>query len=302
MTKQFFLLMGLVFLVSACRDTGTAVPTPTLLPIPILETVIESTAVSLPTDISVTETAVPIVTAVTEQEVTATDTSVAADTPIIMPLLTVPPVQPALVNEPVIVALTDGARAIYTFEGTRFEPRLFFVEASENLDTAVTVYAASASNDTDLTSLTAEATADNAGPGIPEMVVFTPDRDGEFSLMVTGKGEGTAVVHSVDSRTTTSASALAAGEVGKSASFNNDAQATYIFVAPVGQVDLTLRAVSLDGEQITEANFGGPGSAEALFVLPPQSAGFNFEVTETNGAPAEYHLFVGSGVPLKSEE
>jgi hypothetical protein len=58
----------------------------------------------------------------------------------------------------------------------------------------------------------------------------------------------------------------------------------------------------VDGEQIAEANFGGPGSAEALFVLPPQAAGFNFEISEVNGEMAEYYLFIGSGVTPEADD
>ncbi|MEJ2750983.1 MAG: hypothetical protein P8183_24205, partial [Anaerolineae bacterium] len=88
----------------------------------------------------------------------------------------------------------------------------------------------------------------------------------------------------------------------QSASFAKDSPATYIFVVPTGQADLALRAVSENGEQIAEANFGGPGSAEALFVLPPQSAGFHFEISEVNGETAEYYLFIGSGVKAEADE
>jgi hypothetical protein len=95
---------------------------------------------------------------------------------------------------------------------------------------------------------------------------------------------------------------LAAGEISQGTSYTNQIVAEYIFVVPVGQSDLALRAITLNGEKITEANYGGPGSAEALFVLPPQSAGFKFEIFEANSQPAEYYLIIGSGISPEQEE
>lgn len=307
MSKQLVLLMGLVFLVSACGDVGTAVSTPTLLPIPTQEAVTAATAVASPSVIAPAVT-LEQATAVAEPVVIALDTPTAAPTETALPIPTEAPAeipirQPELVVEPVPVVLVDGGQSIFTFDGARFEPWLFFVEASEGLDTAVAIYAAPVDDDTDLTALTAKAAADFTGPGLPELVVFTPDSDGEFSLVVTGKGEGTVFVQSVDSRMVEgTGSSLAAGEVRQGTSYDNQGVASYIFVVPISQADLALRATSLEGEQITEANFGGPGSAEALFVLPPQSAGFNFEIFEANGEPTEYYLIVGRSVLPGIEE
>lgn len=303
MFKQFVLLMSLILLVSGCGDADTAVPTPTLFPTPVQEEVVEVTAVPSPSTIPPTTepaTAVPEPEATTTAAPTIEATVTALPTPTVSPSAT-PTTQPALAVEPVMVTLADGERAVFTFDGERFEPWLFFVEASEELDTAIAVYAASITDDADLTTLTAEATADFTGPGLPELVVFTPDSDGEFSLVVTGVGEGTAVIQSVDSRMAEGTSSLAAGEVSRGTSYSNITSASYIFVVPVGQADLALRAITLDGDQIAEADFGGPGSAEALFVLPPQSAGFNFEIFDVNGEPAEYYLFVGSGVSPETD-
>jgi hypothetical protein len=308
MFKQFVLLMGLVFLVSACQDAGTAVPTPTLLPTPEQDVVVVVSPSSIPPTVTLepaTATAVPESEAAATEMPTTEPTETALPTPTESPTETptaVPTTQPELAAEPITITLTGGEPAVFTFDGERFEPWLFFVEASEDLDTAVAVYAASITDDADLTTLTAEATANFTGPGLPELVVFTPDSDGEFSLVVTGVGEGTAVVYATDSRTATTTSTLAAGEIAQSSTFAKDSPATYIFVIPVGQADLALRAVYTDGAQIAEANFGGSGSAEALFVLPPLNAGFNFEISEANGAPAEYYLFIGSGLSPESEE
>jgi hypothetical protein len=306
MFKQFVLFMSLVLLVTACGGAATAVPTATLLPQPVQEEVVAATAVVSPSAIPPTvtlepETAVP--TATTEATATTMPTTEATATavPTAAPTETATP-QSVLAAEPITVTLTGDELVIFTFDGTRFAPWLFFVEASEELDTAVAVYPGSVNEETDLTTLTAETAADFTDSGLPELVVFTPDSDGEFSLVVTGVGEGTAVVHAIDSRTATETSTLAAGAVDQSSTFAKDAPATYIFVVPAGQADLALRAVSEDGEQIAEANFGGPGSAEALFVLPPQSAGFYFEISEANGETAEYYLFVGSGVSPDTDE
>ncbi len=301
MFKQFVLFMSLILLVTACGGAATAVPTATLLPQPSQEAVVVVSPSSIPPTVTLElETAVP--TATTEATATTMPTAEATATvvPTAAPTATAAP-QPVLAAEPITVTLTAGEPANFTFDGTRFASWLFFVEASKGLDTAVAVYPGSVNEETDLTTLTAEAAADFTDSGLPELVVFTPDSDGEFSLVVTGVGEGTAVIHAIDSRTATSTATLTAGEVKQSASFAKDTPATYIFVVPVGQVDLALRAVSADGEQIAEANFGGPGSAEALFVLPPQSAGFNFEISEVNGAQAEYYLFIGSGVSPEAD-
>lgn len=306
MFKKFVLLMSLFFLVSGCGDAGTAVPTATLLPQPTQEALV----VISPSAIPPTVTLAPA-TAVPEPEAAATEIPTAEPTATAVPAPTesptespteVPATQPELAADLITMTLAEGERGVFTFAGTRFEPWLFFVEASEDLDTAVAIYPGAIDEDTDLTTLTTEATADFAGSGIPELVVFTPDSDGEFSLVVTAVGEGTAVIHVIDSRTATSTTTLAAGIVNQSSSFTKESPATYIFVVPVGQADLALRAVTLDGEQIAEANFGGPRSAEALFVLPPQAAGFNFEISEASGAAAEYHLFIGSGVTPEVNE
>ncbi|MCB9422769.1 MAG: hypothetical protein H6667_23420 [Ardenticatenaceae bacterium] len=306
MFKKFVLLMSLVFLVSGCGDAGTAVPTATLLPQPTQEAlVVISPSAIPPTDTLAPTTAVPEPEAAGTEIPTAEPTATAVPAPTESPTETpteTPETEPELAADLITMTLTEGGRGVFTFSGTRFEPWLFFVEASEDLDTAVAVYPGAVDENTDLITLTAEAAADFAGPGIPELVVFTPDSDGEFSLVVTAVGEGTAVVQSVDSRVAEGTSSLAAGEVSRGTSYSNVISASYIFVVPVGQADLALRAVTLDGEQIAEANFGGPGSAEALFVLPPQTAGFNFEISEANGAAAEYHLFIGSGVTPEANE
>jgi len=306
MFKKLVLLLGLTFLASACGGVGAAVPTPTLLPIPTREEAAAVTAVASPSPIPPAVT-LELATAVPELAVTAAAAPTAEPTETTLPTPTeapaeIPTTQPELVVEPVTVTLVDGGQSIFTFDGARFKPWLFFVEASEGLDTAVAIYAVPVNDDTDLTTLTAKATADFTGAGLPELVVFTPDSDGEFSLVVTGTGEGTAVIQSVDSRIATTLNTLAAEEIYQGASYSNLAAPSYIFVIPVDEADLALRAVALDGKQIAEADFGGSRSAEALFVLPPLAAGFNFEILEVNGVAAEYHLFIGSGIAPEPEE
>ena len=172
MFKQFVLFMSLILLVTACGGAATAVPTATLLPQPTQDVVAVVSPSSIPPTVTL-EPATAVPTATTEATATTMPTAEATATavPTAAPTETATP-QPVLAAEPITVTLTEGEPAIFTFDGKRFEPWLVFVEASEDLDTAVAVYPASVNNDTDLTTLTAEATANFTGAGLPELVVF----------------------------------------------------------------------------------------------------------------------------------
>ena len=299
-------LLGFVLLLAACG--GEATPTPTLLPQPttaVSQT--GATAPPAPTAVAEVEsTTTPAATntaAVVETTVAPTPTMVAATTA----TATTAPETPTATTEPTpatgtllgpgqlaTVSPAPGEWAAVPFAGTRFVPRVFFIEAGDEVDTAVSIYGAIVTPGTDLDALTPLAEVDNSGPGIPEIVVYTPEASGEFSLVVTADGEGEARIYAVDTDTRDQVpSALAAGETKQETYTSEESGSVFVIALPADQADLMVRATTPDGETIAEADFGGAGSVEALFVLPPRSAEFRYEISEVNGEPAQYHLFVG---------
>ena len=190
------------------------------------------------------------------------------------------------------VTLADGEFAAFPFSGAALETLLFFAEPDDDLNVDLAVYEAGVTAESDLSTLTPLVETGTGTAGVPEVLVFVPDDDGDFSLVVPATGEGEVTVHFFDVETQGTANTLAAGEVSTGQFYSNISRPVLIFADPVETADIVIRATTAEGEVLAESNFGGPGAAEVLFMLPPQPAGFNFEISEATGAAAGYEVMV----------
>ena len=254
-------------------STPAAVPgdeTPAATQAPVTPTEAEATAEATP-DVEATLTATTTVTA-TAAAITGTERFA--------------PGQQATVT------LADGDFAAFPFSGAALETLLFFAEPEDDLDVDLAVYEAGVTAESDLSTLTPLVEANSGAADVPEALVFVPDEEGDFSLVLAATGSGGATVHFFDVQTQGTANTLPAGEVNTGQFYSNISRPVLIFVDPVAEADIVIRAATAEGEVLAESNYGGPGAAEVLFMLPPQSAGFAFQISEATGAAASYEMAV----------
>lgn len=191
-----------------------------------------------------------------------------------------------------MVTLADGEFDAFPFSGAALETLLFFAEPGDDLNVDMAVYEGEVTADSDLNTLTPLVRANSGAAGVPEVLVFVPDDEGDFSLVLSATGSGEATVHFFDVQSQGTANTLAAGELFTGQFYSNISRPVLIFVDPVEEADIVLQAVTAEGEVLAESNYGGPGAAEVLFMLPPQPSDFAFQISEATGAAASYHLAV----------
>jgi hypothetical protein len=195
--------------------------------------------------------------------------------------------------------ITAGEFQVYRFQGTEFQPALVFVEGDDGLDIAVGAYPGVVAAGTDLNQLIPQVEANFSGAGRPEIMVVTPEEDGEFSIVVRGDS-GTAGVYTLYMYDGTTPAAntqlfndsLAAGETKSYSAESNGGRPVIVYVDQSGQSDLSILIINESGAVVGEANFGSAGSAETVFVLPLETAGFTIQISETTGAVASYDLVI----------
>ncbi len=73
---------------------------------------------------------------------------------------------------------------------------------------------------------------------------------------------------------------LAAGETAQFQVESRGGRPVLIFVDPVDQSDISVTMTTADGQTVADANYSGPGSAEAAFVLPLETTRYTVTVRE----------------------
>ena len=298
--KRLLWFIAVFLFLAGCSETPAVVPTPTptLLPEPTL--VAEATPVTVePTFTPVVEpTAVPTEepTPTLIPEDTPTPTAVPpTNTPTPLPTATataVPQADPITPGESHSGTLGEGAVQTYPFRGTQFQPVLFFGEAGSGLNLALAVYGPDEAGVIDIETADPLTEVNFSDAGRPEIMVFSPNATADYLLLVRAEaGSGDYTLHTFDTQAGQRAS-LAAGGEGRHTAVSNGARPVLIFAAPVGSADLTITVTGQDGALIVEGNFGGPGSAESLFLLPLRTTTYNIAITAAGGAATEYDILI----------
>ncbi|MCI0394587.1 MAG: hypothetical protein L0322_06575 [Chloroflexi bacterium] len=283
----------------ACEQTPTPVPaTPSSLPAtseaaasPTTTTLASPTAGVTP---EATATAVPASPTAAPTTPAPTRTLPPTPTQFATPIPTVGPIAPGQEDS---AALEVGGFKSYVFGGVRFRPALIFVEGDSALDVAISVYEGALPANTDLSTQTPLAEADTNITGGPEIMVFTPETDGDYTLVVSGRAStaGAYTLYFYNGTTAApnaqvSADSLAAGEVKSYTVQSNGGRPVIVFVDQTDQSDLAIQVTDASGAVVNTADFGGQSSAEALFMLPLQTTVYTVRISETTGAVASYDL------------
>lgn len=313
----WFGLFALIGLSLACSFSGGPTPTPIPTPIPTQPALAEEatavlpTAIALPTNTAVAtvaSTAAPVTesaTADSQPAQTATPPPTAASGAAVSPT-------PAMVGTAVRLfgpgqqdafTLEPGAYKTYTIQGVKFQPLFVFAETDGEADLTLKVAAGTDTAVSNPAAAAPLAEADFSPAGRPEVLVFSPDDDGFFTLIVGNKGSGageTAVYlfnAPADTPLATHyrSETLSAGQSKNYPVQSNGGRPIVAFAEPLDQSDLVLKFIEA-GSVANEANYSGPGSAEAAFVLPLRTTDYTIEISTVNGGSAVFTLIV---VPLE---
>lgn len=273
-------------------DVVTEMPPATNTPLPSPTAVLAATEqppTSLPqatATVAATETATEAVTEAPTEAATAVSTPVVGET--------------FTPGQQDTATLAAGAFKVYPYQGTAFQPVLIFVEAADAVDVAVTAYEGSITAGAELSALSAMAEADAGTAGGPEILVFTPNEDGLYSLVVSNSAEedGQYTVYLFDATAQAATVALsqtatlAAGESQSYTAQSHGGRPVLVFADQTGQSDLMVEMLNENGQMVAEANFGGGGSAEAVYALPLQTTTYTIRVSEVAGGAAGYSILV----------
>ncbi len=315
MTKQkrylWFVELVLLAAMVACRLSGTPTATPVPTPIPTVVggeqdgvtavapipptpiatfTPVEATAVSdAPTDIPATMTAPATSTTAATAVAQATEEATAVPVGSVF--------GPGQQDQ---VTLEPGGFKTYSVQGTQFQPLLFFAETADEGDLLLATVAGENPTITSLSGLVSQAEADFSPAARPEVLLYSPDADGVYTLVVGNQGPAVAetAVYLFDTATDTPLATHYRGETlaaGASKSYpvqSRGARPVVAFADPQDQSDLVLRFKDAAGSVLTEANFSGSGSAETAFVLPMRVTDYTIEVSTANGGAATFTLVV----------
>ena len=307
----FYVIFPLLLTTLACRLTGEATATPTPIPLLLLPDETPATAVPLPPTavLNLPATATPqpetAVASPTTPPTAALPDPATPATPVPPTDIPAPPTlaqtgeffSPGQQDRP---ALEPGGFAQYSVLGAQFQPILFFAETSSEADLILAVVAGTDQISGGLAALQPVAQADFSPAARPEILVYAPDADGPYSLIVGNQGpaRGETAVYLFDTATDAPQAThyrgetLGAGENKQYAIRSNGGRPVIVFVDPLDQSDLVLRIKDAAGGTLTEANFSGSGSAESAFVLPLRTTDYLIEVGEVNGRLASFTLVV----------
>lgn len=244
---------------------------------PTLATPIVATAEAPATAVSAPVAQEPTAAAVVEE--TTTDNAVETELPTSLG-----------VGESAVLMLAANTLGVFTFEGTQFEPLLFFAEATADLDISLQIYGETVES-------APLREANFSGNGRPETMVFSPQTTGTFHVAVQAvAGAGESQVHvfaaGVADVAFSQADSLVAGQQKMYEVVSNNGRPVLAYVDPAEQVDLQISIAAADGSLVADANFGGKGSAEASFVLPLETTAYTITISEVNGAGAAYDIVI----------
>jgi hypothetical protein len=212
--------------------------------------------------------------------------------PVLAPLGTIAP------GQQTNGSLAGGDTQFYSFEGIKFEPVIAFVEGDDDLDIALSAYQGTVGAGTDLGQLQPVSQGDFGGPGQPEILVITPEEDVPITVAVQGNGTtGNFTLYMYDGTTPAANTRLVndsvePGQTRNYKALSNGGRPVIIFIDPIDQSDVVLQVQYESGELITEANFGGPGSAETAFVLPRADTAYTIFVSTVSDETAVYNLVI----------
>lgn len=195
--------------------------------------------------------------------------------------------------------LAAGAAQAFLVDGRRFQPLIFFVEPTNELDVALAAYVGDQTAQTTPEGVTPPVAADNALSGRPEILVLSPEADGLYTLVVRAvAGEGSFAARLYDLTTPAPGMAvqqpdtLAAGEEKTYTVTSRGARPVIAVADPSDQSDLALDILGMDGTMLTTANYSGEGGVETAYVLPLGTISYTVRVREANGGPAAYQIVV----------
>ena len=195
--------------------------------------------------------------------------------------------------------LATGGTKAFLVDGRRFQPIIFFVEPTNELNIALAAYVGDQTAQTTPEGITPPAAADNALAGRPEILVLSPEADGLYTLVVRAvAGEGSFAAHLYDLTTPAPGMAvqqpdtLAAGEEKTYTVTSRGARPVIVVADPTDQSDIALDILGADGTLLTTANYSGAGGVETAYVLPLGTVSYTVKVREANGGPGTYQIVV----------
>lgn len=299
----------LLLALSACQQeptptrAATAVPSITTEPRPTGTAGLSTLLLSATPTEQPTFTPIPTTTATAEATATTAPSPTSLPSPTAISTVAPTPMAAGEFLTPGQAAsstlLTDQA-ILYPYQGTRFQPVLIFVEAAGDLDVSLSVHPGTEAPGADLAQMEVAASAEQSGPNRPEIIVFTPEDDGPYTIAVRSNPDtpgamGAYTLYLFDTQTAAegvelAAGALAAGETASHQVTSNDGRPVLCYLDPTDESDLILRALDSDGGVLTEANFSGPGSAEAVYLLPLQTTTYTCQVTAAARQTSTYEM------------
>lgn len=196
-------------------------------------------------------------------------------------------------------ALPAGGFKGYLVNGRQFIPTVLFVEPDAPLDIALASFAGDQTAQATLEGLTPLSQANFNPTGRPEVLVLSPDLDGQYTMVVSaaaGEGGFTAYLYDLTSpaagMAVQQADSLAAGETKSYTVTSNGVRPVLFMVDPTDRSDLALTVIEQGGAVAATADFSGPGSVETAFVLPLGTTSYTLQVVETNGAPSSFNVAI----------
>ncbi|PID86365.1 MAG: hypothetical protein CSB13_03825 [Chloroflexi bacterium] len=289
----FLLILFPILTTLACGLPGIATPTPEPSPIPTITLAPDGrAATAVPTEtvtaVMPTETAAetkdPTPTPEATTKVTATATAATEGTAIPAPITAGEVFGPGMQDSQ---KLAGGDKQTYLIDGVKFMPRFIFAETNDEMDILLSV---------------AENEANFASQGGAEVLVFTADDNGRYDLIIQNISEtaGEYTIYLFDAAQPVPGAVhrpnitVAEGQSVQIEVESNGGRPLLIFVDPIDQSDVSVTATN-DGQVVVDANYSGPGAAEAAFVLPLETTRYTITIKEINNAPAQINVLL---VPL----
>ncbi|MBE2224969.1 MAG: hypothetical protein IAF02_25745 [Anaerolineae bacterium] len=287
-----FLILLLIMTSLACGLVSTPTPEPTPIPtitlapvvVVVTEAPVETASDEIATAVLPTVTVENVEMVVPTEEPTVETVEPEIETP--LPVVDGEVLGPGQQDSR---TLTGGGEETYLIDGVKFMPRFVFAETADEIDLLLSV----------------DGTEANfSGPGGSEVLVFTADDNGRFDLTIRNESEasGEYILYLYDAAQAVPGAvhqpnvALVAGTTAQFQVESRGGRPVLIFVDPIDQSDISVTIATAEGQTIADANYSGPGSAEAAFVLPLETTRYTVSVKEINNAPSQINVLL---VPLE---